>query len=405
MYSALTCDVMSVRFFFFFSIMERNDRRNVDIALDKTDEAVTEDILIERAKLSRSELNRDFSSSSSADSYKQQLPLNEEVLIRNAILVKSVSLKTTSTVSVDTDKTEDSGEDEVFQTSMDREKEEDIKKISRDKTVSDVENKNVQDIGDISMQTPTAGITGELRDNLQESQSIIIPRINIVDVEDAPSGCRTPANSIEEISENSLSEHAKTKHFETENKTVAQITKKVELSQDEFDREEGKDRLTEMSTVSAGKDWAGTMDDEPTDVDFDELVIDIANAISGPEFEAIKSALKSEWDHGHSGNSGVITFFFSLSPFPNDKFWSLPNSKTLQMTILNLMKIAESSPKEQITLWEKEKLLVTSNFSFSQRAYRQFRVRIHPPFLKSFSVFAGFCFVFKYLTLTQPPIG
>ena len=33
------------------------------------------------------------------------------------------------------------------------------------------------------------------------------------------------------------------------------------------------------------------------------------------------------------------------------------------MTNLNLMKIAESSPKGYKTLWEKEKLLITSNFS------------------------------------------
>ena len=39
-------------------------------------------------------------------------------------------------------------------------------------------------------------------------------------------------------------------------------------------------------------------------------------------------------------------FFFlwcSLNPFPNDKFKTRPNSKTLQTTILNLTKMAESS--------------------------------------------------------------
>ena len=32
--------------------------------------------------------------------------------------------------------------------------------------------------------------------------------------------------------------------------------------------------------------------------------------------------------------------------------------------------MAESSPKEEKALWEKEKLLVTSNFSFSHRVLR-----------------------------------
>ena len=51
--------------------------------------------------------------------------------------------------------------------------------------------------------------------------------------------------------------------------------------------------------------------------------------------------------------------------FPNDKFRSLPNSKCLPTPILNLMKMAKSSPIGSKTLWEKEKLLVTGNFSFS----------------------------------------
>ena len=38
---------------------------------------------------------------------------------------------------------------------------------------------------------------------------------------------------------------------------------------------------------------------------------------------------------------------------------------SLQTTNSNLMKMAESSPKGLKTLWEKEKLLIVSNFSFS----------------------------------------
>ena len=34
-----------------------------------------------------------------------------------------------------------------------------------------------------------------------------------------------------------------------------------------------------------------------------------------------------------------------FNPFPNDKFWTLPIRKGLQTTILNLVEIAESSPK------------------------------------------------------------
>ena len=35
------------------------------------------------------------------------------------------------------------------------------------------------------------------------------------------------------------------------------------------------------------------------------------------------------------------------------------------------MKMAESSPKGQKTLWEKEKLLGTSNFSFSHSVFKR----------------------------------
>ena len=44
----------------------------------------------------------------------------------------------------------------------------------------------------------------------------------------------------------------------------------------------------------------------------------------------------------------------------------LLNWKSLQTTISNLMKVTESSPNGKKTLWEKEKLIVRSNFSFFQ---------------------------------------
>ena len=34
-----------------------------------------------------------------------------------------------------------------------------------------------------------------------------------------------------------------------------------------------------------------------------------------------------------------------FNPFPNDKIHTIPNSKSLQTTILSLMKMKESSPK------------------------------------------------------------
>ena len=79
--------------------------------------------------------------------------------------------------------------------------------------------------------------------------------------------------------------------------------------------------------------------------------------------------LSLEGDKG----SYFLQFLFtpSLNPFPNDKFRTLPNCENLQTTILDLMKMAENSQKEQKTSWEKEKLLVTSNFSFSRSVFKR----------------------------------
>ena len=41
----------------------------------------------------------------------------------------------------------------------------------------------------------------------------------------------------------------------------------------------------------------------------------------------------------------LVTFRFRINPFPDEKFYTLPNSKSLQTTISNLMTMAESSPK------------------------------------------------------------
>ena len=47
------------------------------------------------------------------------------------------------------------------------------------------------------------------------------------------------------------------------------------------------------------------------------------------------------------------------------------------MTILNLIKMAENSPKGKKTPWEKEKLLVTSNFSFSCSVFKRLVMQTH----------------------------
>ena len=51
-----------------------------------------------------------------------------------------------------------------------------------------------------------------------------------------------------------------------------------------------------------------------------------------------------------SDNSTACAFYAlltceSFNPFPNDKFWTLSNSKSLQTTISNVMKVAKSSLK------------------------------------------------------------
>ena len=87
-----------------------------------------------------------------------------------------------------------------------------------------------------------------------------------------------------------------------------------------------------------------------------------------------------------------------INPFPHNKFWTLPNSKCLQTTNLNMVKMAESSPKGQKTLWDKEKLLVTSNFSFSHSVFKRLVLQTRKNqglFGKGLSVFA--------MTIIIPP--
>ena len=64
-----------------------------------------------------------------------------------------------------------------------------------------------------------------------------------------------------------------------------------------------------------------------------------------------------------------------LNSFPNDKFYALPNSKSLHTTISNLIKKKKKRQKGlqkgRKTLWEKEKLLVTSDFSFYHSVFKR----------------------------------
>ena len=68
--------------------------------------------------------------------------------------------------------------------------------------------------------------------------------------------------------------------------------------------------------------------------------------------------------------SPSTTKTFLFNPLPDDKFEALPNWKSLQIAISNLTKMVESYPSGKKTLWEKEKLLVTSNFSFSHSVFK-----------------------------------
>ena len=74
-------------------------------------------------------------------------------------------------------------------------------------------------------------------------------------------------------------------------------------------------------------------------------------------------------------NLSIATDPFSgkmgLNQLPDDKFWTGPNWNSLQTTILNLMKIPESSLNRWKTLWVKKKLLVKTNFSFSHSVFKR----------------------------------
>ena len=59
---------------------------------------------------------------------------------------------------------------------------------------------------------------------------------------------------------------------------------------------------------------------------------------------------------------------YNPDPFPTLNFILFQTQRVCRQVSV-MMKIAESSPNGSITLWEKEKLLVTSNFSFSHHVF------------------------------------
>ena len=83
-------------------------------------------------------------------------------------------------------------------------------------------------------------------------------------------------------------------------------------------------------------------------------------------------------------HEGILT----LSQTTN---FRLLNLKNLQMTISNVIKMAKNCPNGKKTLWENEKLLVTSNFSFPYSVFK----RLVPKTRKNQGLF------WKGLTLSQ----
>ena len=60
-----------------------------------------------------------------------------------------------------------------------------------------------------------------------------------------------------------------------------------------------------------------------------------------------------------------------FNPFPNDKFHTLPNWKSLQTTISNLMKTAESSLNREKTLWEKGEIAHYEQFHLFPQCFQK----------------------------------
>ena len=69
--------------------------------------------------------------------------------------------------------------------------------------------------------------------------------------------------------------------------------------------------------------------------------------------------------------SKILSSGNGLTLSQTTNFRHFQTERLCRRQFLNLMKMAESSPSGQKTLWEKEKLLVTSNFSFSHSVFKR----------------------------------
>ena len=72
-------------------------------------------------------------------------------------------------------------------------------------------------------------------------------------------------------------------------------------------------------------------------------------------------------------NTGLFRKGLTLSETTN---FSLPSSKSLQITISNFIEMVVSSPKRSKTLWHKGKLLIMNNFSFCHSVLNRFLLQI-----------------------------
>ena len=81
--------------------------------------------------------------------------------------------------------------------------------------------------------------------------------------------------------------------------------------------------------------------------------------------------------HASLYTTDFLVCLSSLTLSQTTNFRIFQTERVLQTTISNLMNMAESSPKGLKTLFEKEKLLVTLNFSFSHLAFKRLVQQTH----------------------------
>ena len=75
--------------------------------------------------------------------------------------------------------------------------------------------------------------------------------------------------------------------------------------------------------------------------------------------------------------SSLLLSASRVSPIPKQQILDSSKLKEFAEDNSELMKTAERSLKGWKTLWEKEKLLLTSNFSFSHGVFKRLVLQIH----------------------------